>query len=246
MLRAVGIGERRPLDFCTPYGCSKGGADAYVLDFAKSYGLPAVVFRMSCIYGQHQHGNEDQGWVAHFLLRALAGEPLTIYGDGAQVRDILFATDLVDAMLRAHADADALAGTAFNVGGGPGNTISLLELLGLIEELHGVRPEVEAGVERTGDQRWYVSDTSRLRIASVTSVPSRRTRSPSSIFTSRARSAALPGLACSESATARYIAPESRYEKPSSRASSRATVLLPAPAGPSIATTMGARLLRSR
>ena len=165
VLRAVGIGERRPLDFCTPYGCSKGGADAYVLDFAKSYGLPAVVFRMSCIYGQHQHGNEDQGWVAHFLLRALAGEPLTIYGDGAQVRDILFATDLVDAMLRVHADADALAGTAFNVGGGPGNTISLLELLGLIEELHGVRPEVEAGVERTGDQRWYVSDTSRLRKA---------------------------------------------------------------------------------
>jgi len=165
LLRAVGIGERRPLDFCTPYGCSKGGADAYVLDFAKSYGLPAAVFRMSCIYGPHQHGNEDQGWVAHFLLRALAGEPLTIYGDGAQVRDILYATDLVDAMLRVHADAERLAGSAFNVGGGPASTISLLELLDLIEELHGARPEVEFGAERTGDQRWYVSDTSKLRKA---------------------------------------------------------------------------------
>ncbi|MFL6015349.1 MAG: NAD-dependent epimerase/dehydratase family protein, partial [Gaiellaceae bacterium] len=153
------------LDFCTPYGCSKGGADAYVLDFAKSFGLPATVFRMSCIYGPHQHGNEDQGWVAHFLLRALAGEPLTIYGDGAQVRDILYATDLVDAMLRVHADAERLAGTAFNVGGGPASTISLIELLDLIEELHGVRPEVELGAERTGDQRWYVSDTSKLRKA---------------------------------------------------------------------------------
>jgi CDP-paratose 2-epimerase len=165
VLRAVGIDERRPLDFCTPYGCSKGGADAYVLDFAKSYGLPAIVFRMSCVYGPHQYGNEDQGWVAHFVLRALAGEPLTVYGDGAQVRDILFATDLVDAMLRVYGDAERLAGAAFNVGGGPGTTISLLELIGLIEELHGTRPEVEFAAERAGDQRWYVSDTSRLRKA---------------------------------------------------------------------------------
>jgi CDP-paratose 2-epimerase len=89
-LRATGLSEQVPLDFCTPYGCSKGAADQYVLDYAKSYGIPAVVFRMSCIYGPHQHGNEDQGWVAHFAIRALEGRPITLYGDGAQVRDILY------------------------------------------------------------------------------------------------------------------------------------------------------------
>ena len=164
-LRARGIDERRPLDFCTPYGCSKGGADQYVLDYAKTFGLPAVVFRMSCIYGPHQHGTEDQGWVAHFLIRALAGEPVTVYGDGAQVRDILHASDLIEAMLRVHEDSERLAGTAFNVGGGPANTISLLELLQLIEDLNGVAPDVSYAAERAGDQRWYVSDTSRLYAA---------------------------------------------------------------------------------
>ena len=162
-LRARGIDEARPLDFCTPYGCSKGGADQYVLDYAKTFGLPAVVFRMSCIYGPHQHGTEDQGWVAHFLLRALAGDTVTVYGDGAQVRDILHASDLVDALLRVHADADRVAGTAFNVGGGPENTISLLELLDLIDAIAGERPGVAFENERAGDQRWYVSDTTRLR-----------------------------------------------------------------------------------
>jgi len=164
-LRDHGVDETRPLDFCTPYGCSKGGADQYVLDYAKTYGLPAVVFRMSCIYGPHQHGTEDQGWVAHFVIRALAGEPVTIYGDGAQVRDILFADDLVEAMLRVVGDAEALAGTAFNLGGGPDRTISLLELLDLIEDLGCPRPDVTFAPERAGDQRWYVADTARLRAA---------------------------------------------------------------------------------
>jgi CDP-paratose 2-epimerase len=164
-LRASGVSESRPLCFCTPYGCSKGGADQYVLDYAGTFGIPATVFRMSCIYGRHQHGNEDQGWVAHFLIRALEGEPLTIYGDGAQVRDVLFVTDLVDAMLLALDRIDEVAGIPFNVGGGAANTISLLELLDLIEELHGTRPDVEYADERAGDQRWYVSDTSRLRAA---------------------------------------------------------------------------------
>ncbi|MFL5926969.1 MAG: NAD-dependent epimerase/dehydratase family protein, partial [Gaiellaceae bacterium] len=157
-----GISEARPLCFCTPYGCSKGAADQYVLDYARSFGLPAVVFRMSCIYGPHQHGNEDQGWVAHFLLSALRGDPVVIYGDGAQVRDILFVDDLVDAMLAVTARADVLAGEAFNVGGGPDNTISLMELLDLIDEVHGSRPFVEFGAERPGDQRYYVSDTRKL------------------------------------------------------------------------------------
>src|SRR5205823_3790872 len=108
-----GVPESRPLQFCTPYGCSKGGADQYVLDCAATYGLPAAVFRMSCIYGRHQHGNEDQGWVAHFLIRACAGEPLTIFGDGAQVRDVLYADDLVRALVLAREQIDSLAGRAF-------------------------------------------------------------------------------------------------------------------------------------
>jgi CDP-paratose 2-epimerase len=160
-----GIGEDRPLDFCTPYGCSKGAADQYVLDYAHVYGLPTVVFRMSCIYGPHQHGTEDQGWVAHFLLAARAGEPVTVYGDGAQVRDILYVDDLVDAMLLAEEDIDRIAGTAFNVGGGPTKTVSLLELIQMIAELEEKPLEPTFAAEREGDQRWYVSDTSRLRRA---------------------------------------------------------------------------------
>jgi CDP-paratose 2-epimerase len=164
-LRKTGVSEARPLDFCTPYGCSKGGADQYVLDYAKTLGVPAVVFRMSCIYGLHQHGNEDQGWVAHFLLQALRGEPITIFGDGAQVRDVLFATDLVDAMMHAHERVDSLAGSPFNIGGGPTNAISLLDLLSLVQQLQGTRPETEHADERVGDQRWYVSDTAKFTAA---------------------------------------------------------------------------------
>ena len=154
-----GIGERRPLQFCTPYGCSKGAADQYVLDYAHSYGVPTVVFRMSCIYGPHQFGNEDQGWVAHFLIRALGETPITIFGDGKQVRDVLYVEDLVDAFLSAHADIERLTGRAFNIGGGVENTLSLVELLDVVAEQNGQRPEVEFGPWRRGDQRYYVSDT---------------------------------------------------------------------------------------
>ena len=164
-LRARGLDESRPLDFCTPYGCSKGGADQYVLDYAKTYSLPAAVFRMSCIYGPHQHGTEDQGWVAHFALRALADETITLYGDGAQVRDVLWVADLVDAFLRVRDGIDSLAGTAFNVGGGPDNAVSLLEVVDLIGDLRGERPHVEFAPERPGDQRYYVADTLRLQRA---------------------------------------------------------------------------------
>jgi CDP-paratose 2-epimerase len=165
VIRMHGIDERRLLDFCTPYGCSKGAADQYVLDYAKSYGLPGVVFRMSCIYGPHQHGNEDQGWVAHFLIRTLAREAITLYGDGAQVRDVLFVDDLLDAMLAARDRRDELAGRAFNIGGGPDNTVSLLELVELIGELTGRPPGLAFAAERQGDQRYYVSDTSAFRAA---------------------------------------------------------------------------------
>ena len=164
-LRARGLDESFPLDFCTPYGCSKGGADQYVLDYAKSYGLPATVFRMSCIYGPHQHGTEDQGWVAHFLLQTLARNPITIYGDGAQVRDVLWVEDLVDAFLRVRDAIDEVAGTAFNVGGGADNAVSLLEVIDLIGDIHGRRPRVELAPARAGDQRYYVADTSLLHRA---------------------------------------------------------------------------------
>jgi CDP-paratose 2-epimerase len=164
-LRASGIGEERPLDFHSPYGCSKGSADQYVIDYARTFGLPAVVFRMSCIYGPHQFGNEDQGWVAHFLIRALEGQSITLYGDGKQVRDLLFVEDLVDAFLKAQEQMHELTGQAFNMGGGPQNTTSLVELLALIAELSGEQPRVQSDDWRPGDQRYYVSDTSRFRAA---------------------------------------------------------------------------------
>jgi len=158
-IRKHGIGEDRPLEFCSPYGCSKGGADQYVIDYAHTYGLPAVVFRMSCIYGPHQCGNEDQGWLAHFLVQALADREISIFGDGMQVRDALYVDDLVDAMEAAIAGIDRTSGRAFNMGGGPENTVSLLELLELIEALEGRAPRVTFHDWRIGDQRWYVSDT---------------------------------------------------------------------------------------
>jgi len=160
-----GISEVRPLDFHSPYGCSKGTADQYVHDYARSYGMKTVVFRMSCIYGQRQFGTEDQGWVAHFLIRALDGRPLTLYGDGMQVRDILYVEDLVEAFLLAEKNIGAIAGQAFNMGGGAGNTVSLLELVDLIGALHGRRPEVFYEDWRTGDQRYYVSDFSKFAAA---------------------------------------------------------------------------------
>jgi CDP-paratose 2-epimerase len=163
--RTLGISEKRPLRFCSPYGCSKGAADQYVLDYARSYGLPAAVFRMSCIYGPHQHGNEDQGWVAHFLISALEGKPITVYGDGCQVRDLLYVDDLLDAFELAMGSIHRMAGSVFNIGGGPSNTVSLIELLDLIARTHGARPAVRYEAWRAADQRYYVSDTRRFGVA---------------------------------------------------------------------------------
>ena len=157
-IAAHGISEARALDFHSPYGCSKGAGEQYVLDYARTFGLPATVFRMSCIYGPHQYGTEDQGWVAHFAIQALRERPLTLYGDGRQVRDVLFVEDLVTAMLLAHDRIDATAGEAYNIGGGPANTISLLELLDLLEQLIGTRPGFTLEPWRPADQRYYVSD----------------------------------------------------------------------------------------
>lgn len=164
-LRAQGISETRPLDFHSPYGCSKGAADQYVIDYARTYGLPAVVFRMSCIYGPHQFGTEDQGWVAHFVISALEGKAVTLYGDGMQVRDVLYAGDLVHALRLAQAQIGRLSGQAYNIGGGAANTLSLRGLLAMLEELHGAAPPVTTEDWRPGDQRYYVSDTRKFENA---------------------------------------------------------------------------------
>ena len=165
VLAAAGIDESQPLHFHSPYGCSKGAADQYVLDYATTFDLPAVVFRMSCIYGVHQCGSEDQGWVAHFVLKSLLNEPLAIYGDGMQVRDVLFVEDLVDALVAAHDHIDRVAGEAFNIGGGPSRAVSLLELLEKLSALHGRSLPARFGAWRRGDQRYYVSNTGRFTAA---------------------------------------------------------------------------------
>jgi CDP-paratose 2-epimerase len=164
-VRAQGIDETRALDFHSPYGCSKGAADQYVLDYARCYGIASVVFRMSCIYGPHQCGNEDQGWVAHFLLSARERRPLTLYGDGCQVRDVLYVDDLVEAFRRAMAHIDRLRGRAFNIGGGPANAVSLNELTESLSRQHGYALRIEHSGWRNGDQRYYVSNTARFRAA---------------------------------------------------------------------------------
>ncbi|MFP4292054.1 MAG: GDP-mannose 4,6-dehydratase [Cyclobacteriaceae bacterium] len=161
-----GIPESQPLDFHSPYGCSKGSADAYILDYARTYGLKAVVFRMSCIFGPHQMGTEDQGWVAHFLLQAMKGEKISIYGNGKQVRDVLYVGDLVEAFHLAYEQIDKLSGQAFNIGGGIQNSTSLIELIGKLENQLEEKIEVEFHPWRTGDQRYYVSDTSAFEQAS--------------------------------------------------------------------------------
>lgn len=157
-----GINEETPLEFHSPYGCSKGAADQYILDYARTYSLKAAVFRMSCIYGPHQFGTEDQGWVAHFMISALKNQPVTIYGNGKQVRDILFVEDLIDAFLLAHEKMDRITGEVFNIGGGPENTVSLLEILQIIERKTGKKLETSFEDWRTGDQLYYVSNTSKF------------------------------------------------------------------------------------
>jgi CDP-paratose 2-epimerase len=164
-VRSCGISEDQRLDFYSPYGCSKGAADQYILDYARTFGLPAVVFRMSCIYGPHQFGTEDQGWLAHFLINVLEHRPITIYGDGKQVRDILFVDDLVEALLLARQHVRTLSGQVFNIGGGVENTTSLQEVLALIGQLHERKPRIKFAHWRPGDQRYYVTNFSKFHTA---------------------------------------------------------------------------------
>ncbi len=157
-----GVGEKHPLDFHSPYGCSKGAADQYVHDYARIYNVPTVVFRMSCIAGPRQLGTEDQGWVAHFLYSALRGEPVTVYGDGCQVRDILHVHDLVHAIERVVAERRVTAGEIYNVGGGQSQAISVRQALAAIEKGTGIAIDAHYREARPGDQQIYISDTAKL------------------------------------------------------------------------------------
>ncbi|MCC6146880.1 MAG: GDP-mannose 4,6-dehydratase [Anaerolineaceae bacterium] len=155
----LGVSEAQPLDFHSPYGCSKGAGDQYCRDYYRIYGLPTVVFRQSCIYGERQFGIEDQGWVAWFIIAALTGRKITIYGDGKQVRDILFVDDLLDAYDAALKNIAVSAGQVYNIGGGPENVMSVWADFGpLLEKLFGRAIPVKRGDWRPGDQRIYVSD----------------------------------------------------------------------------------------
>jgi CDP-paratose 2-epimerase len=159
-----GVSEAQPLDFHSPYGCSKGAADQYAHDYFRIYSLPTVVFRQSAIYGYRQFGVEDQGWLAWFIIAAVLGKPITIYGDGKQVRDMLFIDDLLDAYDAAAARIDRITGRVYNIGGGPRNTISVwVEFAPLLEKLLGRKIPIQRGDWRPGDQRVCVYDTSKAK-----------------------------------------------------------------------------------
>lgn len=154
-----GVSERFNLDFHSPYGCSKGAADQYVRDYSRIYDIPTVVFRQSCIYGPRQFGIEDQGWVAWFIIACTQGTSITIYGDGKQVRDVLYVDDLVELFDRAIDKIDVAKGKIYNIGGGPKNTLSVWSEFGpILQDLFGRKIEASFSSWRAGDQKIYVSD----------------------------------------------------------------------------------------
>ncbi|PWT99360.1 MAG: CDP-paratose 2-epimerase [Terriglobia bacterium] len=159
----AGVSEERNLDFHSPYGCSKGCADQYFIDYHRIYGLRTLVMRQSCIYGYRQFGAEDQGWVAWFMIASQLGRPITIYGDGKQVRDILFVDDLLDAYDAGFEGGDTVWGRAYNIGGGPSNVVSLLDLLAYIESRQNRELPRAYADWRPGDQKVFVSDIHRAR-----------------------------------------------------------------------------------
>ena len=156
------VPETQQLDFHSPYGASKGAADQYVRDYARSFGLQTIVFRQSCIYGEHQLGVVDQGWLAHFALSAIKQKEICIYGDGKQVRDILYIGDLVEAYVAAVNEIETTSGKIYNIGGGLENTVSLQETLTYLQ--NNVSPmTISYTDERIGDQKYYVSDVSKAK-----------------------------------------------------------------------------------
>ncbi|MDP3771776.1 MAG: GDP-mannose 4,6-dehydratase [bacterium] len=158
-----GVSESTPVDFHSPYGCSKGAADQYVRDYARIYGLKTVVFRQSCIYGPHQFGVEDQGWIAWFVISTLLHRPLTIYGDGRQVRDVVFIDDVCTLYELAIKNIAKVSGKIYNIGGGAGNTFSLLEAIAVLEKIMQTKIAYSFAAWRPGDQKVYISDLARIK-----------------------------------------------------------------------------------
>lgn len=157
----AGIDEDEPLNFCSPYGCSKGAADQYVRDYARSYDMQTAVIRQSCIYGEYQDGTEDQGWVAWFTKAFLENRPITIYGNGKQVRDILYISDLVN-FFQILINSE-MPGEIYNIGGGFANSVSLLEFIDLLTQKIGSCPPIDFDKERIGDQKIFISDNGKAR-----------------------------------------------------------------------------------
>lgn len=158
-----GIPEDKQLDFHSPYGCSKGCADQYMVDYNRIYGLRTVIMRQSCIYGSRQFGIEDQGWVAHFIIATVLGRPITIYGDGKQVRDVLHIDDLIELFCLTYKKIDKIEGMAFNIGGGSNNQMSLFELVSMLEDKLHKKIKINYTNWRLGDQKIYVSDISKAQ-----------------------------------------------------------------------------------
>ena len=158
-----GINEQTPLDFHSPYGCSKGCADQYVRDYSRIYGLNTVVMRQSCIYGPRQFGIEDQGWIAWFTIATMLKKPLTIYGNGKQVRDVLNVEDLINVIINASSKPKKVNGQIYNIGGGIKNSLSLLELLDILEVNIGEKISYNFSKPRLGDQVIYISDISKVQ-----------------------------------------------------------------------------------
>jgi len=156
-----GVDETQQLDFYSPYGCSKGVADQYTLDYARIYGMKSVTVRQSCIYGPHQLGIEDQGWVAWFIIAQLLGKPITVYGNGKQVRDLLFVSDLVAYYDKIISSIDQVKGKAFNLGGGMRNALSLRQFFSILENISGVPVSYSTDKWRPGDQEMFVSNNAR-------------------------------------------------------------------------------------
>lgn len=158
-----GVHEKHPLDFHSPYGCSKGTGDQYVRDYARIYGLKTVVMRQSCIYGPHQFGSEEQGWLAWFTIAAMHAKPITIYGDGMQVRDALHVDDLFEVWDLAAKNIEKAKGRVYNIGGGPAYTLSLLELITLLEKMLGKKISVSFSDWRPGDQKIFVANVAKAK-----------------------------------------------------------------------------------
>ncbi|MBP7654867.1 NAD-dependent epimerase/dehydratase family protein [Candidatus Dependentiae bacterium] len=161
-LNCKGVRETENLDFYSPYGCSKGSADQYVKDYCRIYGIPTIVFRQSCIYGDFQYGVEDQGWAAWFMAALLLNKKIRIYGTGKQVRDILYISDLIDAYKKSIEQINDTAGSVFNIGGGIENAVSIIEYLNYIFEKYNLNSELEFNDWRQGDQQIYISNNSKF------------------------------------------------------------------------------------